>query len=141
MPATGTLSIAIRTSLLGQGMVTIVFALAIAVVFYLQLSLWIFLAVLLVTIVLWGLIIHRVNRNPWRRIVISQQGRQAVLVSDHARESGTISPRTRVWSGLVVLVVDTPKKRRRLWLFSDSADGSDWKRLVDSLRRAKASGK
>lgn len=135
MPKGGTLSVDLRISLLGQGLVTLVAGIALATVFFLQLSLWIFLVSFVVIALIWAWLIHRINQFRWRRLVISQHGEQVVLVGrDKYREAGRLDRRLVVSALVSCFSVRGERGRRWLCLFSDSTDRASWQRLVALLK-------
>ena len=136
----GTVSIDLKVSLFGQGIVTILAAVVVAVAFYLQLDIWFFLGVLVAMIVLWAWLMHRINRFRWRRLVLSHKGDQIVLIGrDKYREAGRLGRRVIVSSFVTLFSVRGERRRYWLCLFADSADSADWKQLRELLEKMQPS--
>jgi hypothetical protein len=132
----GTVSVDLKVSLFGQGIVTVLLAGVLAVAFYIQLDIWVFLAVLVGLIVLWAWLMHRINRFRWRRIVFSSTGDQVVLIGrDKYREAGRLGRRLIVSPFVSCFRVKGERRGYWLCLFADSADDQDWKRLRELVAR------
>ena len=130
----GTVSVDLKVSLYGEGVVTVMAAIVVAVAFYLQLDIWFFLAVLAAMIFLWAWLMHRINRFRWRRLVLSHGGEQVVLISrDKYREAGRIGRRLIVSSFVTCFRVRGERRPYWLCLFADSTDSTSWKRLREML--------
>ncbi len=130
----GTGSIDLKVSLYGQGVVTVLVAIVVAVAFYLQLDIWFFLAVLVAMILLWAWLMHRINQFRWRRLVLSQSGDQIVLIGrDKYREAGRLGRRLLVSSFVTCFSVNGERRPYWLCLFADSTDKPGWKRLREML--------
>lgn len=137
MPTGGTLSVDLKVSLLGQGLVTVLAGTALAVIFFLQISIWIFLGALVVIALIWAWLMHRINRFRWRRIVVSQKGNQVVLISrDKHREAGRLKRRLIISPLVSCFSVEGDQGHHWLCLFSDSAETSSWRRLVALLKES-----
>lgn len=135
MPKSGTVSIDLKVSLMGQGLVTICLAAILAVMFYVQLSLWLFLGAFVVLVLIWAWLMHRINRFRWRRLTLSQHGDQVVLIArDKYREAGKLKRRYIVSSLISCFSVEGERGRHLLCLFPDSTDQGSWRRLVASLK-------
>jgi hypothetical protein len=131
-----TVSVDLKVSLYGQGVVTVLAAIVVAVAFYLQLDIWFFLAVLVAMILLWASLMHRINRFRWRRLVLSHGGEQVVLISrDKYREAGQIGRRLIVSAFVICIRVLGERRPYWLCLFADSTDSASWKRLREMLRK------
>lgn len=135
MQSAGTLSISLKPSLLGQGLVTVLAGLAIMALFYLQVNILLFLGLLVVIGMLWAWEIHRMNRMPWKKLLVTG-GQQVILVDRKKhRHSGHIAARPFVSPALICLSVRfNTGSRRFLCLFGDSADRDDMRRLAAALR-------
>ncbi len=132
----GTISVDLKVSLFGQGVVTILAAIVVAVAFYLQLDIWFFLAVLVAMILLWAWLMHRINRFRWRRLVLSHSGDQVVLIGrDKYREAGHFGRRLIVSSFVTCFSVKGERRRYWLCLFADSTDAASWKHLREMLQK------
>lgn len=130
----GTLAVDLKVSLFAQGTVTVLCALVVAVIFYLQFSLWIFLAALLAIILVWAGLMHRINRFRWRRLVISHHGAQIVLIGrDKYREAGRLGKRLAISPFVSCFSVHGERHRYWLCLFADSTDAASWRKLRDLL--------
>ncbi len=131
------LSADLKVSLFGQGLVTILAALVVAVIFYLQVSLWAFLIVLVGVILVWAWLMHRINRFRWRRLVISHHGEQIVLIGrDKYREAGRLGRRLVVSPFVSCFSVHGERHRYWLCLFADSTDAATWRKLREQLAAA-----
>jgi len=132
----GTVSIDLKVSLYGQGVVTILAAIVVAIVFYLQLDIWFFLGVLIAMVLVWAWLMHRINGFRWRRLVLSHGGEQIVLIGrDKYREAGRLGRRLIVSSFVTCFSVKGERRRYWLCLFADSTDKADWKRLRELLQK------
>ncbi len=130
----GTLTTDLKVSLFGQGIVTVLAGLVVAVMFYLQFSLWGFLGALVAVILVWAWLMHRINRFRWRRLVISHHGEQVVLIGrDKYREAGRIGKRLVVSPFVCCFSVHGERHRYWLCLFADSTDSSSWRKLREVL--------
>lgn len=136
MTRSGTLSVDLKVSLLGQGLVTVLAGAVLAVIFFLQLSLWLFLGTLFVVALIWAWVMHRLTTFGWRRLVLSHHGNRIILISrDKHRETGQLQRRLILSPLLACLQVRTEHgRRRRLCLFPDSTDETGWKHLLALLR-------
>ncbi|QOC21083.1 hypothetical protein IC757_08400 [Wenzhouxiangella sp. AB-CW3] len=135
MAKSGTLSVDLKVSLYGQGLVTVLLAVVVALAFYLQLGIWIFLGVLLAMILIWGWLMHSINRFRWRRLVLSHSGEQIVLIGrDKYREAGRLGRCLVVSPFVTCFRVNGERRRYWLCLFADSTDRVGWKRLRETLK-------
>ena len=134
MPKGGSLSVDLKVSLLGQGVVTVLAAVVVAVIFYLQVSLWAFLAVLVAVILVWAWLMHRINRFRWRRLVVSHHGDQIVLIGrDKYREAGRFGKSLVISPFVSCFSVHGERHRYWLCLFADSTDSTSWRKLRELL--------
>jgi hypothetical protein len=134
MKTTGALTLEIRPSLLGQGLVTILAGAGLATVFYVQPSLMVFLVAALVIGAAWSWLLLRLNRPTWRRVVISHQADQVVLIGQgKQRHSGKFSRRLINTGLLVIFSMSDQHGSHRVWLFGDSADRAALARLREIL--------
>lgn len=136
MPKSGTLSVDLKVSLLGQGVATVLIAGILAVIFFLQASLLAFLLALVALLALWAWLMQRINRFRWRRLTVSHDGGQIILISrDKYREAGRIARRYLISPAACCFTVEGDRGRHLLCLFPDSTGRSaDWRKLVTALR-------
>lgn len=135
MSKSGTLSVNLKVSLLGQGLVTVLLALVVAVVFFIQASLLVFLGALVVLLAVWAWLMQRINGFRWRRLALSHDGEHVVLIGrDKYREAGRISRRFLINPAVCCFRVEGERRRYLLCLFSDSTDSADWRKLVAALK-------
>lgn len=132
----GTVSVDLKVSLFGQGVVTVFLAILLALGFYLQLDIWVFLGILVGLIVVWAWLMHRINRFRWRRLVLSSSGDQIVLIGrDKYREAGRIGRKLIVSSFVTCFRVNGERHRYWLCLFADSTDDTSWRRLREMIEK------
>ncbi|GEM_PF-3434292 len=135
MQSAGTLSIELKSSLLGQGLVTVLAGLAIVALFYLQINFWLFVGIMLAIGVVWAWEIHRMNRRRWKRLLVSSGGQVVLVDRKNHRHPGKISARPFVSPALTCLLIRFNTGRRTsLCLFADSAETDDLRRLAAALR-------
>lgn len=135
MSKSGTLSVDLKVSLLGQGLVTVLLALVVAVIFFVQASLLVFLGALVVLLAVWAWLMQRINGFRWRRLALSHDGEHVVLIGrDKYREAGRISRRFLISPAVCCFRVEGERRPYLLCLFSDSADSADWRKLVAALK-------
>ncbi len=136
MRKTTALTLDVKPSLLGQAVVTIIAGTALAVFFYLQPPLLVFVGAALAIGLLWAWRIAAFNKPRWRRVVVSTHGDQITL-SGHGKQrfvghfgGGLID------TGLLVgFKVKADAGIRRVWLFVDSVEAEDFVRLREQLRK------
>lgn len=135
MTKSGTLAVDLKVSLLGQGLVTVVIALIVAVIFFIQASLMVFLGGMIVLLALWAWLMHRINTFRWRRLTLSHDGEHVVLIGrDKYREAGRIGRRFIINPAICCFRVEGERRRYLLCLFSDSTDSTHWRKLVATLK-------
>ncbi len=136
MQSAGTLSIELKSSLLGQGLVTVLAALAVVVLFFLQINFWLFLGLMLAIGLIWAREIHRMNRRNWRRLLLASGGNVILVDKKKHRHPGRIAARPFVSPFMVCMVIRFNKGGRTvLCLFSDSAESGEVRRLAAALRQ------
>jgi hypothetical protein len=139
MKKSGALTLDIRPSLLGQGLVTMLACLAFLVIFYLQPSILLFGVMALAIAGLWAWRIARLNKPRWRRVVVSHTGDQVTLTGKgKLRRSGHLDKAMLNTGLLAGFSVSTEQGRQQVWLFPDNVDGDGFRRLRELMSRPKA---
>ena len=134
MRKTGALTLDIKPSLLGQGLATLLAGILLAAAFYIRPGFVIFVVAALIIFVLWALCLHKFNRPRWRRVVVSQNGEQVVLLGHGKRKHSGRFKGKLVNSGMLVgFSMSDNQGSHRVWLFPDNADGEGFKRLREIL--------
>jgi len=134
MRKTGALTLDIRPSLLGQGLATLLAGILLAAAFYIRPGFVIFVVAALIIFVLWAVCLQKFNRPRWRRVVISQNGEQVVLLGHGKRKHSGRFKGKLVNSGLLVAFsMSDNEGSHRVWLFPDNADRESFKRLREII--------
>ena len=137
MRKAGALTLDIKTSLLGQGLATVLAGILLATVFYARPGFVIFVIGAVVIFLLWAFCLQRLNRPRWRRVVISQNGQQVVLFGKGKRKhSGKLNGKLLDSGLLVAFSMSDDEGSHRVWLFPDNADRDSFKRLREILAAA-----
>ncbi|MFW5926587.1 MAG: protein YgfX [Wenzhouxiangella sp.] len=136
MARSGTRSVDLKVSLLGQGLVTVAIAAILVAIFFIQVSLLVFLGALVVLVAIWAWLMQRINTFRWRRLTVSHDGEQVILIGrDKYREAGRIARRYAINPLVCCFSVEGERGRHLLCLFSDSTASGQWRKLVDVLKR------
>lgn len=130
------LTLKIKPSLLGQALVTIIAGAALAVFFYVQPPLVVFVVAALVIGLLWAWRIAAFNKPRWRRVVVSTHGDQITL-SGHGKQRivGHFGGGLIDTSLLVGFKVKNDQGIHRVWLFVDNVEPEDYVHLREQLRK------
>ena len=139
MKKTGALTLDIRPSLLGQGLMTMIAGFALAVIFYLQTSILMFVILAVAIGLLWAWRIARLNKPRWRRVVVSHTGDHVTLTGKgKLRRNGVIGKIIFNTGLLTGFSVTTDQGDQQVWLFPDNVEGDGFRRLREVLGRPKA---
>jgi hypothetical protein len=142
MKTSGALTLEVKPSLLGQGLVTLIAGIALATVFYLRPSLVVFLVAAVIIGLLWAWRLNRFNRLPWRRVVVSQNADQIVLLGHgKQRHSGHLKRCLLNTDLLVGFSMADEHGTHRVWLFPDNIGKPTFQRLRQILQNPAAAKK
>lgn len=134
MRKSGALTLDIKPSLLGQGLVTLLAGIVLATIFYIRPGFTVFLITALIIFVLWAVCLQRLNRPRWRRVVVSHNGEQLVLLGHGKRKhSGHFKGKLLNTGMLVAFSMSDQEGSHRAWLFADNADRESFQRLREIL--------
>ena len=138
MKKTGALTLDIRPSLLGQGLMTMIAGFALAVIFYLQTSILMFVILALAIGLLWAWRIARLNKPRWRRVVVSHAGDHITLTGKgKLRRNGHLG-KVMLNTGLLTgFSVKTEQGDQQVWLFPDNVGSDGFRRMREQLGQAK----
>ena len=134
MPAPRQAKVELKVSLLGQGAITALAIMVLAGTFYARPDFAVFAVMLVGVALVWAWLLHRMNRLPWRRILISPDGQVVLVARDRHTETGRLAGRPVVAPFLICFSVRIKSgQKRRLWVFPDSTDGEGFRRLGKML--------
>ncbi len=136
MRKTGAITLDVKPSLLGQAVVTLLAGVALAVAFYVQPPLLVFLVVAIAVGLLWAWRIAAFNKPRWRRVVVATHGDQIVLSGKgKQRVSGHLAKRKLDSGMLVGFSVNSDEGQHSVWLFADNVPSEQFGELRDQLNR------
>jgi len=136
MRKTTALTLDVKPSLLGQAIVTVIAGAALAVFFYVQPPLLVFIGAALAIGLLWAWRIAAFNKPRWRRVVVATHGDQITLTRGGKQRIVGHFGGGLIDTGLLVgFKVKADAGSHRVWLFVDNVEAENFTRLREQLRK------